>query len=532
MFTLVVAVVIGVPVEEVNYWKRYGDMRLHEALNKKNTVGHAKNVIIFIGDGMGMTTITAARIYKGQLSGKNGEEYQLSYEKFPNIGLSKTYNVDKQVPDSAGTATAMFTGVKSKYYILGLDSNGEYNECDVQRNKGSRLDSIMKWAQVAGKDTGVVTTTRITHATPAALYAYSNHRDWECDSKIPPKYRDCIKDIARQLVEDEPAKNFKVILGGGMKQLGIPVADHGDDDSCNRTDGRNLLDTWMEGRQNFLFVNNTADLMNADVDKLDYLMGIFSPGHLPYALERDHGPNGTPSLQNMTAQAINILSKSATGYVLMVEGGRIDHAHHHNHAKLALHEASELADAVEYAVANTDPSETLIIVTADHSHSFTINGYPNRGNDILGYANKTVVDNPYETLTYANGPGYYTHLISNSSNCSTNLWRVFPQKEREQTRYHHFAPYYLEDETHGGEDVPVFSAGPSSHLLTGVFEQNYIAHVVGYAACIGPPAKYCADINIGMLVSPGSHSSSTTIIATNALLFFPLILTMGTLYQR
>lgn len=111
-----------------------------------------------------------------------------------------------QVPDSAGTATAMFTGVKSNYYMLGLDSNAKFNDCDIARNEKSRLDSIVKWAQEAGKHTGVVTTTRVTHATPAALYAYSNHRDWECDSKIPPVFRDCIKDIARQLVEEEPAK--------------------------------------------------------------------------------------------------------------------------------------------------------------------------------------------------------------------------------------------------------------------------------------------------------------------------------------
>ena len=105
---------------------------------------------------------------------------------------------------------------------------------------------------------------------------------------------------------------------------------------------------------------------------------------MPYALERDPGPNGTPSLQNMTSQAIKFLSRNKKGYVLMVEGGRIDHAHHDNYAQLALHETAEMDDAVAYAARNTDPADTLIIVTADHSHSFTINGYPARGNDILG----------------------------------------------------------------------------------------------------------------------------------------------------
>jgi hypothetical protein len=100
----------------------------------------------------------------------------------------------------------MFTGVKSNYYMLGFNSNAKFDECDVERNANSQLSSIMKWAQDAGKHTGIVTTTRVTHATPAALYAHSNNRDWECDSSVPPAFKDCIKDIARQLIEDEPAK--------------------------------------------------------------------------------------------------------------------------------------------------------------------------------------------------------------------------------------------------------------------------------------------------------------------------------------
>ncbi|KAJ9597559.1 hypothetical protein L9F63_011560, partial [Diploptera punctata] len=482
----------GLPVkEDTDYWLKYGDNRLYKTLKHQHILGHAKNVIIFVGDGMGMSTITAARIYKGQLMGQLGEDFQLSYEKFPNVGLSKTYNVDKQVPDSAGTATAIFTGVKSNYYMLGLDSMAKFNVCDEEVNEKSKLDSIMKWAQEAGKDTGVVTTTRITHATPAALYAHSNHRDWECDSEIPSIYKNCIKDIARQLVEDEPGKNFKVMLAGGQRQFGLPVNPDPDDDSCDRTDNRNLLDTWMEGRENYQFVNNTEELMNADVQSLDYLLGLFSPGHMPYALERDDSPKGSPSLQQMTSRAIEMLSKSPSGFVLMVEGGRIDHGHHKNYAKLALHEAAQLDDAVEYAAAHTNPKETLIIVTADHSHAFTINGYPKRGNDILGYANKTALDGLYETLAYANGPGFKTHR-SESRDCSSALWRIADEEERRQSRYRHFSPMYLDDETHGGEDVPVYSRGPSSHLLSGTFEENYIAHVIGYSACIGPPTKFCS----------------------------------------
>lgn len=111
------------------------------------------------------------------------------------------------------------------------------------------------------------------------------------------------------------------------------------------------------------------------------LSGLFSPDHLSYVGEKK--PT-RPSLKLMTETAINILKKNAKGFVLMVEGARIDMAHHDNYAKLALMEAVEFDEAVEAAVQITDPKETLIIVTADHSHSAIMNGYPKRGHDILG----------------------------------------------------------------------------------------------------------------------------------------------------
>jgi alkaline phosphatase len=118
-------------------------------------------------------------------------------------------------------------------------------------------------------------------------------------------------------------------------------------------------------------------------------MGLFSPGHLPYALERDTSPTGQPSLLNMTQQALKLLSKNPKGYVLVVEGGNIDNAHHDGYARHALHETSEMDDAVAYAAQVTNPDDTLIIVTADHSHTLTIGGYAERGADILGLCKRT-----------------------------------------------------------------------------------------------------------------------------------------------
>ena len=97
----------------------------------------------------------------------------------------------------------------------------------------------------------------------------------------------------------------------------------------------------------------------------------------------------------------------------------------------------------------------------------------------------------HDFLSYANGPGFARH---NSSNCSQGYWREVSDEERQDLRYRPFAGKYVDKETHAGEDVPVYSRGPHANLLSGVFEQNYIAHVICYAACIGPHATYC-DVN-------------------------------------
>lgn len=94
----------------------------------------------------------------------------------------------------------------------------------------------------------------------------------------------------------------------------------------------------------------------------------------------------------------------------------------------------------------------------------------------------------HDILTYANGPGFARH---NNSNCSWGYWRDVSDTERQHLRYRPFAGWYVDKETHAGEDVPVYSRGPHANLLSGVFEQNYIAHVICYAACIGPHATYC-----------------------------------------
>lgn len=180
----------------MSYWLKSGQDNLRRILTHRNNENRAKNIIIFIGDGMGISTITAGRIYKGQIKGNTGEEYKLAFEMFPNAGFAKvsytytyalisstyiyvsnqfqsisfiairkifllllllflqTYNTDKQVPDSAGTATALFSGVKCRYKVIGLDTRSSFNQCDKYVNQASKLTTVADWAQQSGMDTG------------------------------------------------------------------------------------------------------------------------------------------------------------------------------------------------------------------------------------------------------------------------------------------------------------------------------------------------------------------------------------------
>lgn len=159
-----------------------------------------------------------------------------------------------------------------------------------------------------------------------------------------------------------------------------------------------------------------------------------------------------PSLAEMTVKAIEVLNrKNSNGYILMVEGGKIDHAHHQNFAKLALHEVVGLDKAVEAALKMIS-DDTLVIVTADHSHALTFNGYPKRGNDILGFGNKNEATLPYETISYANGPGFGEHRADKNAVAETvyDTWKKVETMDRSSPVYRHIATLPLGDETHGG----------------------------------------------------------------------------------
>ncbi|XP_045593013.2 alkaline phosphatase [Procambarus clarkii] len=466
-------------------WWSLAQNDLAAALNVRDNWSVAKNIILFLGDGMGITANTAARIYKGQKQGRNGEEGYLAWERFPNVALLKTYNVDRQVPDSAATATAFLCGIKANYYTLGVDSSVKLQDCPASKNTRAHVSSILQWAQFAGMTTGLVTTTRVTHATPAALYAHTADRRWECDGKLEKAGVGC-KDIADQLVTENPGRNIRVILGGGRRELGTPHEPQYDESSCSRLDGRNLAQEWLAEKvwrgASARYVTTADDLRKVSPNNTDFLLGLFSDSHLPYVVERERETQ-VPSLEEMTLKAIDILQSSKNGFFLLVEGGRIDHGLHNNSAYRALEEALQLDAAVAAALRKVDLENTLVVTTADHSHVMTINGYPNRGNDILGVTGyKSDVDGlNFTTLMFTTGPGF------NYTTDGNNVTRHDPNThDTRDLDYQSLAAVPKKWETHGGEDVAVWAAGPMAHLLHRTHEQNYLAHVMAHAAGIGP----------------------------------------------
>lgn len=352
----------------------------------------AKNIIFFLGDGMGIQSVTASRMLLGN------ENTKLSFEEFPYTGSVKTYCVDTQVADSACTATAYLSGVKTNEGMTGINAKVKRYDCEGHNDETAYTESIAKWAQAANKATGLVTTTRVTHASPSGLFTHTANRDWESDYCV--QFKDCddgfdvednltgcdaqnITDISQQLIRGDVGSKFNVILGGGRRgffdrsvqdELGV---------NGQRTDGLDLMAEWLnDGKQRKKLVKVRDDLLAVNANETDYLLGLFGMGsHLKYHLQaEEEGVTNEPTLWEMTEKALEIVSKNENGFFLFVEGGKIDLAHHDAYARAALRETIQFQDAIRNARERFSEEDTLIIVTADHSHTMSISGYPVRNN--------------------------------------------------------------------------------------------------------------------------------------------------------
>ncbi|HHJ4202582.1 MULTISPECIES: alkaline phosphatase [Aeromonas] len=423
--------------------------------------GDAKNVILFIGDGMGPTVLTATRLFKV------GEEGNLEMMKLPRSARIKTFSNDAQTTDSAPSMAAYTTGVKMNNEVIamssdtkavapGKDVNGNKTVNNCSSDNGKPVPTILELAKAAGKSVGAVTTTELTHATPAATYAHICHRD-------------AAYDIAAQAVPG--GAGFNQALGDGVDVLMGGGANHWTPYSASNKGGRNdNRDLTAEMKaQGYSYVTTQSELAKVTSGKV---LGLFSSkSHLDYELDRvaKGAANTQPSLSEMTAKAIDLLSKNSQGYFLMVEGGRIDHALHGTNAKRSLTDAVALDEAVKTALGKVDLSNTLIVVTADHDHTMTINGYSAKGNPVLdlvkngdGSTQNDVDGKPFTTLVFGNGPN------------RPDVRPVLTSDQVMANDYLQETGVKLTSETHGGGDVMLFADGAGSNRFKGTLDNTKV----------------------------------------------------------
>ena len=465
-------------------WYAMGVAELQERLAQVQNTGRAKNIILFIADGMSIANVTAGRIFDGQSRGEEGEENFLSFERFPYLALVKTYSSNAQVPDSAATASAMNSGVKTRSGVINVPSHVPVGSCEAAQQ--GHPATLAELARVDGKAIGIISTSLITDATPAAVYAHSPSRGWMFDAQIPEEESafGCL-DIATQLLNFGP----EVALGGGrMAFFPDSFSDPEDDTRTGlRADERDLSVEWMARYEKASYVWNLEQFNQLEIENTDHLLGLFRWSTMQYEADRPSDPAGEPSLAQMTATAIQILERDDDGFYLMVESGRVDHANHGGNAYRALIDTQAFSEAVAVAARMVDLSETLIIVTADHSHVMSISGYPAKGNPILGLVqgvdeqgNPTHTPSlaedgkPYTTLGYYNGPGAIDDGIE-GGRPDLSMVDTSDRNFRQQ------AVVPTASETHGGDDVSLYAIGPWAHLFSGVMEQNTIFHIMKYA---------------------------------------------------
>jgi alkaline phosphatase len=388
--------------------------------------------------------------------------------------------------------------------------------------------------------TGAVTTARLTHATPGATYAHIADRDWESDADMTPEALAAgCADIARQLVEMPFGDGLEVAMGGGRAYFLPTTADDPEDEGKKgrRKDGKDLTNAWLDRYSNSgAFVWNKEQFDKLYPNSVDHVLGLFEMSHMEYEHDRPKDKGGEPSLAEMAEKAIDILAKNPEGYVLMVEGGRVDHASHAGNAYRTLTDGVALNEAVKAVLRKVNLDETLIVVTGDHSHTLTINGYAKRGNPILGISvgvdDKVILGDdgkPYTTISFANGPGSKepkpaapataaaapaqtapaataepavqtgaaTPPKTDAATPATPAYagRPRPDLTMEQATdpdYIQQALVPMASETHGGEDLGIYAIGPWAHLFQGTVEENYTFHVMDFASQISERAMATA----------------------------------------
>lgn len=291
-----------------------------------------KYVFYFIGDGMGASQRQAAQYY---LQAEKGTAEKLTMNMLPVAGMITTHSSDSLVTDSAAAGTALATGYKTNNGVI------------AQLPDGRNVKTLMELAKNKGMAAGVVTSTRLTHATPATFVAHNESR-YNADA------------IADEYLES----GVEFFAGGGYRYF---VPQDNSVAKSKRKDNKNLIKGFADKGYNvFVTESDTAKFRDFAVKGEEKVFAAFTYSHLPYELDRNESQ--VPSLAEMTAKGIEVLNEYNDGFFMMVEGGRIDHACHANDPAGSIHDTIAFDNALKeaYNFYEKHPEETLIVVAADH----------------------------------------------------------------------------------------------------------------------------------------------------------------------
>lgn len=299
----------------------------HELISSRSK--KAKNIIFLISDGMSSGTLQLADLYSQNILGKKGSWINLYREGKVSRALMDTASASSAVTDSSAASSSFGGGFRVKNGVLNVGPNGE------------RYLPIWQKFKNAGKKAGCVTTVTITHATPAGFCVNSDSRNAE-----------------NEIAEMYAQIGFDVMMGGG-------------DDYFNpskRSDRKDVYKIYEQ--KGYQILKDNKDLAN--IEKGKRTLGVFAPGALPYSIDRSSLPDqkNTPTLAEMSLAAISQMKDHPEGFVLMIEGGKVDWAAHANDAAALIHDQIAFEEAVKIAVDFAEKDkETLVIITTDHGNA-------------------------------------------------------------------------------------------------------------------------------------------------------------------
>ncbi|MCL4424291.1 MAG: alkaline phosphatase [Firmicutes bacterium] len=455
---------------------------VHYQVLQAGSTGRAKNVILFIGDGLSLPIRTAARVVsRGLTEGKTNS--WLEMDAMEVAGFITTSGMDSLVTDSANSASAYATGHKSVVNAMGVYPDNTTNTLD-----DPRVENIIELAKrVRGMSTGLITTSDITDATPAAMFGHTRRRS---DSLA----------LVDQMLED--GRRPDVILGGGSKWF-LPKSIPG----SKRKDERNVLGEFE--KLGYTLAGNNTDLTRLDPKSQRKVLGLFNLGNMNVYIDKrvtrhpevlGNFPD-QPVLWDMTQKAIDILSQNPQGFFLMVEGASIDKQAHALDWERTVWDTIEMDKAVGVAKAFAAKNpDTLIIVVADHSHGMSITGtytekdgkkgreavrvYANAGFPTFTYQNGDGFPdqvNPDVTLAigWGNHPDYYEDYKFNPTPLSPAVMVggkaiANPKRDSGGELRSGNLPSNASSEVHTADDVPLTASGPGSEYLSGVKDNTEV----------------------------------------------------------